>query len=82
MAVRPHSHLQEEGSWAEREKRMRKVLIAALVAAGVTLVGTSAGSALPANSMVVKQAQTLTTPTTNVWWRRHCHGYYSRWHWC
>jgi hypothetical protein len=62
---------------------MRKILIATLVAAGVAFVGTSAGSAFPVNNMVVKQAQTITSPTVNVQYYRHrCHGYYSHWHWC
>jgi hypothetical protein len=61
---------------------MRKFVIAALVAAGVAFVGTSSGSALPVNHMVVKQAQTMTAPTVDVYYRHRCHGYYSHWHWC
>lgn len=65
---------------------MRKFVIATLVAAGVAFAGTSAGSAAPVNNAVLKQAETVTTPTVKVQYyyhhHRHCHGYYSRWHWC
>jgi hypothetical protein len=62
---------------------MRNIIVATLVAAGVALVGISAGSAFPMNNTVVRQAETMTAPTVNVqYYRRHCHGYYSHWHWC
>jgi hypothetical protein len=63
---------------------MRKIVVMTLVAAGVALAATSAGSAAPANNLVLKQTETMTTPTVKVqYYRRHrCHGYYSHWHWC
>lgn len=59
---------------------MRKIVFATLIAAGVAFAGMSAGSAAPANNTALKQAAgTMTTPMVKV---RHCHGYYSHWHWC
>jgi hypothetical protein len=73
----------------EREKRMRKVVIATLIAAGIGFVGVSAGSAAPANNTALKQAATVNNPTIHVqhwrWgsrWRHRCHGPRSRWWWC
>jgi hypothetical protein len=67
------------------EKRMRKIVIATLVAAGAALAATSVGLAAPATSTGLKQAETTIAPTVKVqyWYHRpRCHGYYSRWHWC
>lgn len=63
---------------------MRKVVFATLLAAGVAFVGMSAGSAAPATSVGLKQAETTIAPTVKVQYfhHHHCHGYYSRWHWC
>ena len=77
---------------------MRKIVIATLIAAGIGLVGVSAGSAAPANNTALKQAATVNNTVTQAqyWgWRRHwrwgsrwhgprrrCHGPLSRWWWC
>ena len=59
---------------------MRKIVIATLIAAGIGLVGMSAGSAAPVNNAVLKQIATKSDATTQVQWRRHrCHGPRSRW---
>jgi hypothetical protein len=68
----------------KEEKRMRKIVIATLIAAGVALAGTAAGSAAPATN-VLQQAKTAVAPAVKVQYyypRRRCHGYYSHWHWC
>jgi hypothetical protein len=66
------------------ENRMRKIVIATLVATGVALAATSAGSAAPATITGLKQAETTIAPTVKVqyYYHHHCHGYYSHWHWC
>jgi hypothetical protein len=66
------------------EKRMRKIVIATLIASGVALAATSAGLAAPATSTGLKQAETTIAPTVKIQYYHHprCHGYYSRWHWC
>ena len=58
---------------------MRKIAIATLIAAGIGLVGVSAGSAAPVNNTTIKQAATVNDPTIHVQhWR-----WGSRWggHW-
>ncbi len=58
---------------------MRKIAIATLIAAGIGLVGVSAGSAAPVNNTTIKQAATVNDPTIRVQhWR-----WGSRWggHW-
>jgi hypothetical protein len=45
---------------------MRKIVIATLIAAGIGLVGVSAGSAAPANNTALKQAATVNNPTIHV----------------
>jgi len=67
---------------------MRKIVIATLIAAGIGLVGVSAGSAAPVNNAALKQAATVNNPTIQVqhwrWgsrWRRF-HGPRSRWWRC
>jgi hypothetical protein len=64
---------------------MRKIVIATLIAAGVGLVGMSAGSAAPVSGTALNQAATKSESTIQVqWWRHrhHCHGPRSRWWWC
>jgi hypothetical protein len=58
---------------------MRKIVIATMIAAGIGLVGVSAGSAAPVNNTALKQAATVNNPTIHVQhWR-----WGSRWggHW-
>jgi hypothetical protein len=58
---------------------MRKIVIATVTAAGIGLVGLSAGSAAPVNNTALKQAATENNPTIHVQpWR-----WGSRWggHW-
>lgn len=65
---------------------MRKIVIATLIAAGIGLVGVSAGSAAPANNTALKQAATVNNPTIHVqhWrWGSRWGGHWrwgSRWH--
>jgi hypothetical protein len=69
----------------KEEKRMRKIVIATLIAAGIGFVGVSAGSAAPVNNTVLKQTATKSDATIQVQWWRHrhrCHGPRSRWWWC
>jgi hypothetical protein len=63
---------------------MRKIVIATLIAAGIGLVGASAGSAAPVNGTALKQIGTNSEATIQVQWhhRHHCHGWRSRWWWC
>jgi hypothetical protein len=71
---------------AQEEKRMRKIVIATLIAAGIGLVGVSAGSAAPANNTALKQAATVNSPMIHVqhWrWGSRWGGHWrwgSRWH--
>ncbi len=62
---------------------MRKIVIATLVAAGIGLVGVSAGSAAPANNTALKQAATVNSPMIHVqhwrWGSRW--GHHRRWGW-
>ena len=58
---------------------MRKIVIATVIAAGVGLVGVSAGSAAPVNNTALQQAATVNNPIVHVQhWR-----WGSRWggHW-
>ena len=68
-----------------REKiRMRKILIASLVAAGVGLLAGSSGMAAPASTTALKTATPLTEQMQQVGWRGHrCHvRWRSWWHRC
>ena len=66
---------------------MRAILIAALVAGGIGLAGTSDASAAPANGVVIDEAATATQATEQVRYYRHHHRYHyrhhhwRRWHW-
>jgi hypothetical protein len=69
---------------AEKEKRMRKIVIATLIAAGIGLVGVSAGSATPVSGTALQQIAAKSNATIQVQWhhRHRCHGPHSRWWWC
>jgi hypothetical protein len=57
---------------------MRKILLASLVAAGIGLVGGSAGTAAPVNNTVLKQLSDMDQQTTQVGWHSR---YRSHWRW-
>jgi hypothetical protein len=60
---------------------MRAVLIATLMAAGVALVGTSAGPAAAVNYAVLKQIASQSSVTLEA--RYRCHRRHrSWWRWC
>jgi hypothetical protein len=64
---------------------MRNIVIATLIAAGIGLIGVSAGSAAPASGAALNQVATKSASTIEVQWWRHrhrCHGPRSRWWWC
>jgi hypothetical protein len=62
---------------------MRKIVIATVIAAGIGLVGVSAGSAAPANNTALKEAATANSPTIQVqhwrWGSRWRGGGHWRW---
>jgi hypothetical protein len=67
---------------------MRTFFVAALLAAGIGLAGTSAGTAAPASGAVIAQAAGRGYMVDHVhWWRyhhrfhRHCWGHYGRCFW-
>jgi hypothetical protein len=60
---------------------MRAIWIATLMAIGIGLAGTSAGSAAVVNNAVLKQVAKSSASTLEV--RHRCHWRHrSRWHWC
>lgn len=63
---------------------MRSILIAAVTAAGIGLLGTSGALAAPASGSVMRDLSTVNSPVEQVycrWWRRCWHGGWSR-RWC
>jgi len=58
---------------------MRAILLAALVAGGIGLVGTSGAMAAPANGVAIDEAATATQLTDQVRYHYH-HGYYRHRH--
>ena len=62
---------------------MRKIVIATMIAAGIRLVGVSAGSAAPVNNTALKEAATVNNPTIHVqhwrWGSRWRGGGHWRW---
>lgn len=50
---------------------MRALLLAALVAAGFALIGSSNVSAAPANGAAINESATVTSAVQDVHWRRH-----------
>lgn len=59
---------------------MRTILMAGLVAAGIGLAGTSAGSAAPVNGAVIGDLATATDHVTQVQhWRWGSYGGHWRW---
>jgi|SRR5262245_1568609 len=64
-----------------KEKTMRAILLAALVAGGIGLVGTSGAMATPANGVVIDEAATATQLTDQVRHRYYHHGYRHHHHW-
>ena len=71
---------------------MRKVLIAALIAAGLGFVGSASVSAAPVNGTIINESANVQTDNVvkvQHWWRRsrhwrnRCHyRRWSRWGWC
>jgi len=70
---------------------MRAIILAAIVAAGVGFIGTSAVSAAPANGVTINETANANTSIVKVqhyrWrsrhWRHRCHyRRWSRWGWC
>jgi hypothetical protein len=59
------------------EIRMRKVLLASLVAAGIGFIAAPAGQAAPANNTVLKQLTDMDNVTQVGWHSR----YRSHWRW-
>jgi hypothetical protein len=66
---------------------MRAILIAALVAGGIGLAGTSGAVAAPANGIAIDEAASAVQTTEQVRYHRYHRGYYHRhhhwrrWHW-
>ncbi len=60
---------------------MRRIVIAAVITAGVGLVGLSAGSAAPVNNTALKQAATVNDPTIQVRHWGHWGWHHHRWGW-
>jgi hypothetical protein len=56
---------------------MRSIVIAAVMAAGIGLVGIGASSAAPANGEVIGKAATVGHVAEQAYWRR----WHYRWHW-
>jgi hypothetical protein len=55
---------------------MRALILAALVAVGFALVGSSSGSAAPANGITIKDSAIKADAVQSVHWRRHSHRWY------
>lgn len=55
---------------------MRALILAALVAVGFALVGSSGGSAAPANGVTIKDSASVSNAVVTVHWRRHSHRWY------
>jgi hypothetical protein len=59
---------------------MRGLVLAAVTAAGIGLLGLGGASAMPANGIAVGQAVAVDQMIEQVWWRRHYHWRWHRWH--
>ena len=55
---------------------MRGLVLAAVTAAGIGLLGLAGASAMPANGIAVGQAVAVDQMIEQVWWRRRYH-----WRW-
>jgi hypothetical protein len=60
---------------------MRTIVIAAMMVAGVGLASTSASSASPGSTSVLKALAAMDQSVTQVRWRCHAR-WRSWWHWC
>ena len=58
---------------------MRGLVLAAVTAAGIGLLGLAGASAMPANGIAVGQAVAVDQMIEQVWWRRY-HWRWHRWH--
>ena len=71
-----------------KEKLMRTILLAMLVAAGIGLVGTAGVSAMSINAMGLKNAPTDNLTQVQHWrwgsrrYRARCHYRWRSWGWC
>jgi len=59
---------------------MRGLVLAAVTAAGIGLLGLGGASAMPANGIAVGQAVAVDQIIEPVWWRRRYHWRWHRWH--
>jgi len=59
---------------------MRGLVLAAVTAAGIGLLGLAGASAMPANGIAVGQAVAVDQMIEQVWWRRCYHWRWHRWH--
>jgi hypothetical protein len=59
---------------------MRGLVLAAVTAAGIGLLGLAGASAMPANGIAVGQAVAVDQMIEQVWWRRRYHCRWHRWH--
>ena len=59
---------------------MRGLVLAAVTAAGIGLLGLDGASAMPANGIAVGQAVAVDQAIEQVWWRRRYHWRWHRWH--
>ena len=59
---------------------MRGLVLAAVTAAGIGLLGLAGASAMPANGIAVGQAVAVDQMIEQVWWRRRNHWRWHRWH--
>ena len=59
---------------------MRGLVLAAVTAAGIGLLGLAGASAMPANGIAVGQAVAVDQMIEQVWWRRRYHWRWRRWH--
>jgi hypothetical protein len=59
---------------------MRGLVLAAVTAAGIGLLGLAGASAMPANGIAVGQAVAVDQMIEQVWWRRLYHWRWHRWH--
>jgi hypothetical protein len=66
---------------------MRAIILAAIVAAGIGLIGTQTASAAPANGVTINEAANVNTAMVQKahwrgrsrWWRGRCH--HRGWSW-
>ena len=77
---RSGSHLEHPGQ-LERKNAMRMLLMAAISAIGIAIVGTNDASALPVNATVIGDAASANSPISEAYYYRRYHRpYYRRYH--